>query len=294
LSKSSTLAGLQRNLLVKILEKQALPTCVKGFVKGENYKSFLSSHIGANFFVRIDIESFFPSIKIAQIKNELANFVIYNSLEDKDKIVNLISDIVSLDGSLPQGACTSPIVSNIVMARIDQRILKYCQLFDVCYTRYADDLLFSSTNFNFIEKKWFLNKVKHILGANNLKVCKTKTKYGHKELVLNGYVISNSGIRLSRQRLSDIRRIVKFSDQYFSLFETKGEDAFLQNVNTVSLKHRNLDKFPFTSLFQFVQFMCGYRSFLISFFDHYFSSTNFQKDIHRLVNKLERQIEKYS
>lgn len=294
LDKSSKLSILQKDLLVKILEKQAIPTCVKGFVKGENYKSYLSPHIGSDFFVRIDIESFFPSIKENYIKNELTNLVIYNSIEDKDKIVNLICDIVSLDGSLPQGACTSPAVSNIVMARIDQRILKYCQTFDICYTRYADDLLFSSKSFNFQEKKWFLKKVKYILGSNSLKICKSKTKYGHKELVLNGYIIADTGIRMSRKRLSDLRLIINFSNRNFSLLETMGEEAYLLKVNLLSLKHRNLDKYPFTSIFQFVQFMCGYRSFLISFVDHYFSSTNFQKDLHRLINKLEKQIEKYT
>ena len=62
LEKDSKLWGLQQRLLINFLDKQDLPVCVKGFRKGESYYSFLSEHIGAKYYLRVDIESFFPQI----------------------------------------------------------------------------------------------------------------------------------------------------------------------------------------------------------------------------------------
>lgn len=141
LEKDSKLWGLQQRLLINFLDKQDLPVCVKGFRKGESYYSFLSEHIGAKYYLRVDIESFFPSITDDCIKNGLSSLLVCNSSEEKGKLLDLVCDIVTLDGTLPQGACTSPMVSNLIMAKVDQRITKYCQVFGVRYTRYDCFLL---------------------------------------------------------------------------------------------------------------------------------------------------------
>ena len=125
LPPDSQLADLQKKLLVNFLEKQILPVCVKGFKKGESYLTFLSPHVNSTFFLRIDIESFFPTISQSQVKEALSTLITCGSEDGKMEILHLISDIVTLNGSLPQGASTSPAVSNLVMSRIDQRILKY-------------------------------------------------------------------------------------------------------------------------------------------------------------------------
>lgn len=292
LEKSSPLCEIQQQLLSNYLHKQSLPVCVKGFRSGESYRSFLSEHIGAEFFIRIDIASFFPSIDEALIKNEFSNLITCNSDDEKAKILDLICEVVTLNGKLPQGACTSPAVSNIVMARLDQRITKYCQVFNIRYTRYADDLLFSSKDFNFEEKKWFIKKIKYILASQKLKLNYSKIKLGNKELILNGYIVSENEIRLSRKRLSDIRHSVAFAKEKFSLLSTGSTTAFLAAANVLPLKHRDLTRYPFTTVFQFVQYLCGYRSFLISMADNS-SSSAFQKDLQRLIRRTEQAINKF-
>lgn len=294
LKRESELWELQHQLLCNFLIKQNLPICVKGFRKGESYKTFLSEHIGAKYFLRVDISSFFPSITEAHIKDALSSLLLCNSSDDEDKLLNLICDITTLNGVLPQGACTSPAVSNIVMARLDQRITKYCQVFDVRYTRYADDLLFSSRSLNFSEKKWFLKKVKFILSSQSFRLNYSKIKYGNEKLVLNGYIISNDGICLSRRRLSDIRHVVSFAKSKNEVLEKNGAERFLELANGLPLRYRDLNSSPFKSVFQFVQFLCGYRAFLISMIDLNYQSTPFQKELQRLIKRIERQIIRYS
>lgn len=294
LDRNTEMWNLQQKLLRNFLEKQSLPVCVKGFRQGESYRTFLAEHIGSKFFLRIDISSFFPSVKEAQIKDELSRLLACDSDEEKEKLLNLICAITTLNGSLPQGASTSPAISNLVMARIDQRITKYCQVFDIRYSRYADDLLFSSAKFDFKNRRWFLKKIKYILSSQNLNLNYSKIKFGEDVLVLNGYTISDNGICLSRSRLSDIRHVVAFAKKNHGLIETYGSEKFLLEANKLSLRHRDLSEYPFRTVFQFVQYMCGYRAFLISLVDFDYKETPFQKQLQHLIRKLETQIARYT
>lgn len=97
LGANSPLEEIQRLLLVNFLNKQELPVCVKGFRKGESYRSFLEDHVGADYYLRIDISSFFPSINENFITKEFSRIVTCNSPEEKEKILKLICDIVLLD-----------------------------------------------------------------------------------------------------------------------------------------------------------------------------------------------------
>lgn len=290
LPRTSVLYNVQKGL-ARYFEKQEFPICVKGFKKGENYLSYLEPHVGSKFFLRVDIKDFFPSITVDIIKNELSNHLSFDSENDKIQILELVSNIATLNGSVPQGAPCSPIISNFIMVRTDQRIIKYCQALGIYYTRYADDLLFSSVGFDFKHKKWFLKKIKYILLSKQFKVNYSKIKYGDKEISLNGYVVSSDGIRLSRDRIFDVRKTIAYSKSNYHIAKNNPE-AFLQGANTLPLKHRNLALFPYKTVFQFVQFLCGYRAYLLSFLncdiDHLFA-----KKVLKLVNNLEEQIKKY-
>ena len=290
LPSDSQLVGVQRKLLNGFLEKQALPVCVKGFRKGESYKSYLLPHINSVYFFRTDLKDFFPSVSESKIKETLSDLIGCDSEADKNKLLDLITDIVTLNGTLPQGACTSPSISNLVMARLDQRILKYCQVLNIRYTRYADDLLFSSKSFDFQEKAWFIKKIKHILKANQFEINYSKNKYGTNQLSLNGYVLSKTGLRLSRNRLSDIRHVCSFVENNYLILNSLGKDAFLTKANQLKLKYRDLQQYPYQSVFQLSQYLCGYRAFLISLIDPYFSETPFQKSLCQLIRRIEKQV----
>ncbi len=178
LEKNSILYIFQKNLLKKVFFNEPIPVCAKGFVENESYRSFLASHVGSQYFLRVDIHDFFGSIKKDMIENMLTSIVLISNIDKKSEVISIISEIVTLNDCLPQGACTSPSISNLCFVPIDQRITKYCQKLGIRYTRYADDLLFSSDNFNFSEKKWFLRTIRKILRTQNLKLNYSKIKFG--------------------------------------------------------------------------------------------------------------------
>lgn len=101
---------------------------------------------------------------------------------------------------------------------------------------------------------------------------------------------SNNEIRLSRNRLFDIRQIVKFTKENVPLIRSIGLDEFLSKANKLPLRHRNLKEYPFKSIFQFSQYLCGYRAYLISMVDTNCLQTSFQKELQRLIRKIEAQI----
>ena len=291
LPESSSLYSLQKMFNKFYLMKFNFPVCTKGFVKGENYISYLEPHVGAKYFLRMDIKDFFPSITGDTLKEAFSHLISFDSENDEEEILQLISDICTYNGTLPQGVCTSPMISNIIMAYIDQRITKYCQILDIDYTRYADDMLFSSNIFQFDLKKWFIRKIKFILSDMNLKINYDKLKFGENEISLNGYVVSETGIRLSRGRLMDIKKIISFSRDNYSKSKTE-PDNFLLLANQVNLEHRDLTRYPFKNTFQFTQFLIGYRSYLISFL-RYDIDPAFRKKAMKLIRNIEHQIDLY-
>lgn len=240
--------------------------------------------------MRVDIHDFFGSIKKNTIENMLASIVLISDTDKKSEIISMISEIVTLNDCLPQGACTSPAVSNLCFVPLDQRITKYCQKLGVRYTRYADDLLFSSDNFNFNEKKWFLRTIRKILRTQNLKLNYSKIKFSKEELNINGFVIGNSCIHISRKRCSDLKRILYNINQNKDLIKTNPDDA-LKTINSTKLLYKNLENNPFLDYYRIIQFINGYRSFLISWLDSWSSDESNQKEIKRLINKCEKTVD---
>ena len=85
----------------------------------------------------MDIKDFFPSINIQSVES------IFRGLGYSSLISNLISKLCCLDKSLPQGAPTSPYISNIILFNFDKSVEDFCKIHSIRYTRYADDLSFS-------------------------------------------------------------------------------------------------------------------------------------------------------
>jgi len=135
---SKALKLVHRRIKDLLDETIDLPDCVFGFKKGCSAKTAASKHVGKKYIFSVDIKDFFPSITSDMVQQALMN----EGVEQND--VWLIARLVAYKGRLPQGAITSPTVSNVVFKPKDLQILKLCERYGLTYTRYADDLTFST------------------------------------------------------------------------------------------------------------------------------------------------------
>ncbi len=138
LCPSKEMKAFQAWILRNILEKLNVSDYATGFIKNKNISDNVKPHLENRFFLRLDIDNFFPSIEYQKV------YKIFNSIGYNSLISHIFSRISTCYDKLPQGAVTSPYLANIVCLRLDNRISGYVGKFDVVYTRYADDFIFSS------------------------------------------------------------------------------------------------------------------------------------------------------
>ena len=136
------------------------------FVKGRNAIQHAKLHLNCKELLTLDIESFFPSITCKMVFEALLDNNV-TPIEAK-----YISAICTLNNHLPQGACTSPILSNIVFKSIDIRLSRLAKSLGLIYSRYADDLAFSGDRV----PRNIIKTIEKILQTKYFKLNKSKTK----------------------------------------------------------------------------------------------------------------------
>ena len=114
----------------------------------------------------LDLENFFPSIRVEAVENEFLKLG-YSKIVSK-----LLSKLCTRNGTLPQGAPTSPYLSNLVFKEADAAIATYCKEHKIRYTRYADDMNFSGD----FDENELLQKVTETVEKMGLQINAKKTK----------------------------------------------------------------------------------------------------------------------
>jgi RNA-directed DNA polymerase len=131
------------NSIFKLLYKRKY--CVHGFTKKKNIKSNAKKHASKLHLVNIDLEDFFPSIHLWRIRGSLMS----KPFTIEYEAANVIAQICCRDdGILPQGGVTSPIISNIICGPLDNALMAFASNNRSFYTRYADDITFSTSSFH--------------------------------------------------------------------------------------------------------------------------------------------------
>lgn len=134
---SPSLMMVQRWIYNNVLKSKKIHYSAHGFNFKKSIITNAKMHVGHNVFLKIDLKDFFPSIPI----NWIVNY--FSKQGYPPKIAFYMASLCTLDDSLPQGAPTSPILSNIIFYNLDKILYKFSKKNNLTYTRYADDLVFS-------------------------------------------------------------------------------------------------------------------------------------------------------
>ena len=128
---------LQRTILHLLLARLRRHPAAVGFERGESFVTNAARHCGKAIVIHFDVCNFFPSISAKQI------YSYFRKVGWNRQAARLITNLVTWHDHLPQGAPTSPRLSNLVNYRLDVRLSKLCKGYDATYTRYADDITIS-------------------------------------------------------------------------------------------------------------------------------------------------------
>ncbi len=134
------LKGIQAWILRNILDRLTASIYATAYIKGKDISDNVSPHRNNRYFMCLDLEDFFPSISIRRVVKT------FSLIGYSRKASSLLARLCSCRGNLPQGAVTSPSLSNLIAAKLDRRIAGYTSKRNITYTRYADDITLSSNN----------------------------------------------------------------------------------------------------------------------------------------------------
>lgn len=132
------LAHLQRGVLDIVTPLYRVRRPVHGFVNGRSVKTNAESHLKQRFVLNLDLLDFFPSISEGRVSG------LFRALGIDYRTAEIIGRICCLNACLPQGAPSSPLLSNMVCFRLDKAMLQFAKAHRCIYSRYADDITLSS------------------------------------------------------------------------------------------------------------------------------------------------------
>jgi len=215
------LKAAQYWILEQLLEKVLLHEAAHGFVLQRSIVSNARPHVGAQVVINMDLKDFFPSISYRRVKGV---FMALGYSEQLATIFGLIctepqTDEVRLDGQLyhvtkqerhlPQGAPTSPAITNILCWGLDRRLEGMVKALGWTYTRYADDLTFSKKGSDARDVNRILWQARQIVENEGFTLHPDKIKVMHKgsRQEVTGVVV-NEKPNVSRAKLKQFRAVL--------------------------------------------------------------------------------------
>ena len=195
-----------------------------GFTEGRSVVTNANVHKGQNYIFNLDLKDFFPSIEQPRVWKRLQlkpfNFPV--------PIANLIAGLCSMRVTrqdkddkdlfayvLPQGAPTSPILTNMICDTLDRRLAGLARRFGLHYTRYADDITFSSMHYVYSKNGDFWKELLRIITEQGFTINEDKTrlqKRGSRQEV-TGIVVSHK-LNVPSKYIRSLRNILYIWEKY--------------------------------------------------------------------------------
>lgn len=236
---------VQRWILRSILEKVKCSEYSYGFSKSKHGKDLddnnddgkaksqspqlavALNHRNNLYLLKLDIKDFYPSITGEMVYYQ------FREIGYNEQVSNLLKNICTWKDSLPQGAPTSAYLANLICRRMDARIAGYCNKHNIAYTRYADDLMFSSDDRGALHHTYAV--VKHIVEdegflLNTDKTCFVGNK-SRKEVL--GITINDKNCHTPKEMKRNVRAMIHHAvatGDYSDLMRIRGYISYISSV----------------------------------------------------------------
>lgn len=205
-SPSRKLKIRQRWILDNILMHIPVSDFIYGFKTGCSIKDNATVHANHNYAICLDIKNFFPSIKIDNVISVLLNAGYSTSASKR------LAQLCCFDGSLPQGAPTSPQLSNIVCKDMDIQLNAIAQQRGAVYSRYADDITFSADT----DLKDLLPEIEKAIYSFGFKINESKTAIYHEgqPKFITGLVVQNGSVRIPKKYKRELKKEIYYCRKF--------------------------------------------------------------------------------
>ena len=234
---------------------------VVGFVPNRSIADGAKVHISQKFVFNIDLKDFFQSISSGRLYKRLQS----NPFGLTPTIASIITDLCCYKNAenksvLPQGAPTSPTITNFICERLDHKLCKLATAYGLKYTRYADDITFSGMKIIFAENGKFYKSLYNIIEKEeHFTINENKTRLCHKGMrqEVTGLTV-NEKVNVSRKYVKQLRAMINnwekkgyikaqsiFLD---SLAKNKEARTKYIDINKVTIKEVILGKLNFLKM----------------------------------------------
>ena len=174
------------------------------FVKGKGCFTNAKIHRNKRILVNVDLKDFFDSFHFGRVRGY---FMKNRNYQLSEEVATVIAQIACYKGKLPQGAPTSPVITNLICGIFDIRILHLAKKYRLDYTRYADDLTFSTNDKKFqIYQEQFLEELTNEISKAGFSINQNKTRvqYRDSHQEVTGIVV-NKKLNVIRKYYKDTR-----------------------------------------------------------------------------------------
>ncbi len=193
-----------------------------GFVLNKSVVDNTQKHVGQRYVFNIDLKDFFYSFDRNRVKLAFM-YEPFNLNGNKEPLAFLLASLcthpIKINGEekivLPQGSPTSPTLTNILCRNLDRRLTGLAHRFGATYTRYADDITFSSQH-NIYTNEEFLKELKRIIEDDQKLVINTKKMRLQKNVYrqeVTGLIV-NEKVNVRRRYIKQIRMWLYYWEKY--------------------------------------------------------------------------------
>jgi len=216
-----TLAGVQRWILHNVVARLPVESAAHGFLPGRSILTNARPHAGKAVVVNLDLENFFPNITFPRVRS------VFQRVGYSPSVSTILALLctecprkrVEYDGKpyhvalaprgLPQGACTSPGLSNQVARRLDRRLAGLAAKLGITYTRYADDISFSGDAALDTRVGYLMARVRHVAEEEGFTINARKSRVLRRNTAqrVTGLVV-NDKPSVSRREMRRLRAIL--------------------------------------------------------------------------------------
>ena len=218
----------------------------QGFIKKRSIITNAENHRHKKIILNVDLQDFFDSFHFGRVKGYFEKNINFRL---PPEVSLCVAQLACYQGKLPQGSPCSPVIANLICSIMDNRILGLTKQYKLVYTRYADDLTFSTNDPHFPElKDQFLQELALIVNKSGFCINESKTRFSFytARQEVTGLVVNNR-ISIKREYYKSTRSMVdhiyrglgaEIDGEPLSINAVEGRLAYINQVDKYDNIHR--------------------------------------------------------